>query len=178
MHQRKCPDLFAEIKDDLKLYITRACEAVLAGAAYTANHRWTAAAAPLAAAYTLWPDERYIKKIDDYLSDGFDCDEDGFWYEERSPNYNTVANEGVIVYRRLPQTSLSCWQPFLRNFQFLLKMVQPNGEIDSSFSHRQDRNAADRPICNYRTARRAAQLTGDGRYTTLAIAEMNRGTDL
>ena len=173
----KCPELFEAIKDDLKRFVTRAAEAVLNGAAYTANHRWTAASAPLAAVHSLWPDERYLKKIDEYLADGIDCDEDGFWYEERSPNYNTVANEGMIVLADcLHRPDLL--QPVLRNFKFLLSMVQPNGEIDSSFSHRQDRAAANRPVTNYRTARRAALVSGDGRLTTLAIEALHRGTDL
>jgi hypothetical protein len=174
---KRCPDLFDEIKDDLKQYITRAAEAVLSGAAYTANHRWTAASAPLAAAHSLWPDQRYLDKINDYLADGIDCDEDGFWYEERSPNYNIVANEGMLVLADcLDRPDLL--QPVLRNFQFLLRMVQPNGENDSSFSHRQDRAVANRVLCSYRTARRAAQLTGDGRLTTLAIGAMQPVSEL
>ena len=78
------PELFQDIAADLKQFIQRAAEAVLAGSAYTANHRWTAASAPLAAAHSLWPDARYLAKIQDYLSDGIDCDADGFWYKEPS----------------------------------------------------------------------------------------------
>jgi len=161
-------ELFADIKDDLQQFIQRAAEAVLAGSAYTANHRWTAACAPLAAAHSLWPDKRYLAKIEDYLADGFDCDDDGFWYEERSPNYNMVANSGLVVMADCLKRP-EFLKPVLRNFQFVLNMIQPNGEIDSSFSHRQDRAQADRSPCNYSMARRAAQVSGDGRITTLAM---------
>jgi len=171
------PILFEEIAADLKQYILRACEAVLAGSAHTANHRWTAACAPLAAAYSVWPDDRYLAKINDYLSDGIDCDENGFWYEERSPNYNMVANSGLaIIADCLNRPELL--KPILRNFHFILHMIQPNGEADSSFSHRQDRAAANRSPCSYNMARRAAQLSGDGRFTTLALEAISRWPEL
>jgi len=68
---------FAADLVNLKEFLLRGAEAVLHGSAYTANHRWTAACAPLAAVHSLWPDSRYLAKIEDYLADGIDCDEDG-----------------------------------------------------------------------------------------------------
>ena len=59
-----------EFRERLRNFLLRCGEAVLAGQAYTANHRWTAACAPLAALHALWPDERYIEKIEGYLADG------------------------------------------------------------------------------------------------------------
>ncbi len=116
-----------------------------------------------------WPDARYQKKIQDYLDDGIDCDADGCWYEERSPNYNAVASTGLLVLAdELVRPDLLDF--FKRHGEFLLKTLQPNGEADSTFSHRQDRH---KPGClplTYGLARRLAQLTGDGRFTTLALS--------
>jgi hypothetical protein len=171
------PDLFGEVGADLKTYIQRACEAVLNDQGHTANHRWTAACAPLAAAHSLWPDERYIAKIEDYLSDGLDCDEDGFWYEERSPNYNGVANEGLeVIADCLNRPELL--QPIVRNLRLAMYMLQPNGEMDSSYSHRQDRAQAKTAATGYGMARRIAQLTGDGRFTSLAMTALKDETRL
>ena len=151
----------------LETFLRRAGEAILAGSAYTANHRWTAACAPLAALHRLWPDPRYLAKIEDYLSDGLDCDADGCWFEERSPNYNGVANMGVLALAGLlDRADLN--DVVVRNGRFVLRCLQPNGEIDSSFSLRQDRAEPGCRPATYGVARRWAQLTGDGRFTALA----------
>ncbi len=157
----------ADITEELARYLTLGAEAVLAGTAYTANHRWAAACAPLAAMHALWPDARYLAKIEDYLADGIDCDADGCWNVERSPNYNTVANHGLLVMADcLGRPELRAH--VVRNLEFLLHNLQPNGEADATYSHRQDRLLADRLVSDYAVARRVALLTGDGRFTTLA----------
>jgi hypothetical protein len=143
-------------------------EAVLRGSACTANHRWAAACAPLAAVHSLWPDPRYLAKIEDYLSDGIDCNEDGCWFEERSPNYNMVASMGLMImadYLDRPELL----QPLVRGLHFVLHTIQPNGEADTSFSHRQDRGMAGALPAFYCVARRGAQVSGDGRLTSLAL---------
>lgn len=157
----------ADALADVETYLRRGAEAVVGGDAYTANHRWAAACAPLAAVHSLWPDHRYLAKIEDYLADGTDCDENGCWYVERSPNYNMVADHGLLVMaEHLGRPELL--EPVLRSFEFILHCLQPNGEIDSTFSHRQDRAAPGRAPCTFGVARRVAQLSGDGRVTTLA----------
>lgn len=161
-----CPGL-VEARQGLKEYLLRGAEAVLNGSAHTANHRWAAAGAPLAAVNRLWPDRRYIEKIEDYLSDGIDCDPDGCWYIERSPNYNIVANEGLIIMAdQLGRPELL--EYVIRNLKFVLHMLHPNGEMDATISHRQDRNAVHCLPSSYLVARRVAQHTGDGCFTTLA----------
>jgi len=154
---------------DLKDFLLRGAEAVLKGSAATANHRWAAACAPLAAVHSLWPDPRYLAKIEDYLSDGIDCNKDGCWYEERSPNYNMVANMGLMImsdYLDRPELL----QTVVRNLRFVLHCIQPNGEADSSFSHRQDRGKSGCLPAVYGVARRGAQVSGDGQLTSLAHA--------
>lgn len=158
---------FVDVSEGLKEYLLRGAEAILGGSAHTANHRWAAACAPLASVHRLWPDARYLVRIEDYLADGIDCDEDGCWYIERSPNYNNVANQGLMILAEaLDRPSL--YEPVARNLDFMLHMLQPNGEADSSYSHRQDRAEPGRlPAC-YGVTRRMAQRTGDGRFTALA----------
>ena len=159
---------WSEVLGFLEIFLKRGAEAVLAGSAFTANHRWAAACAPLAAVHQLWPDARYLAKIESYLADGVDCDADGCWFEERSPNYNTVANHGLYViadclgrpeFERIVE----------RNGDFMLHMIQPNGEADSSFSHRQDRGCANRSVLDYPILRRLAQTTGKGAYIPLLL---------
>lgn len=161
------PDVFDLIAERLQEFMSKAAEAVLAGDAYSANHRWAAAAAPLAAVHRLFPDDRYLAKIDEYLADGIDCDKDGFWFEERSPNYNTVANHGMLILAdEIGRPDLL--DHVIKNCQLSLSFVQPNGEADTSYSHRQDRGKSGRPAGDYRVVRRAALASGDGRLTSLA----------
>ncbi len=153
-------------RERLKSFLLRGGEAVLAGHAYTANHRWTAACAPLASLHALWPDERYIERIEDYLADGIDVNSEGLWEYERSPGYNMVASLGLLVVAdALARPELL--EPVVRNARFLLHFIQPGGACDSSFSHRQDRHAPGARVFAYAVLRRVAQLTGDGRFTTL-----------
>ncbi len=158
------------MREELARYIRLAAEAVLAGSAYTANHRWAAAAGPLAAAHSMFPDDRYLQKIESYLADGIDCDADGCWYEERGVGYNNVANHGLLVlahFLRRPELA----EHVVRNLRFMLFNVQPNMEADTSYSFRQDRGAAGSRPCDYSIGRRAALLAGDGRITTLAMID-------
>jgi len=161
-----------DFRERLKGFLQRGGEAVLAGHAYTANHRWTAASAPLAALHALWPDERYIEKIEDYLADGIDVNSEGLWEFERSPNYNMVASLGLLAMAdALKRPELL--DPVVLNARLLLGFIQPNGECDSSFSHRQDRHAAGLRTFSYAVLRRVAQLTGDGRFTTLLDRQLD-----
>ncbi len=164
----RLPDAaLADFLADLKGFIQRGADAVLNGEAFTANHRWAAACAPLAAVQSLWPDPRYLAKIEGYLADGIDCDADGCWFEERSPNYNGVANHGVLVMADgLNRPELL--EIVKRSLEWTLGFIQPDGKADSSFSHRQDRASFGARPTTYGLARRVAQMTGDGRFTTLA----------
>lgn len=156
-----------ELLTPLEGFLKRAAEAIIAGSAYTANHRWTAACAPLAEVYSLWPEQRYIDKIEDYLADGIDCNSEGCWYEERSRNYDGVSNDGLLtLVDTLGRTDLV--EHIIRNAYFSLELIQPNGEMDTSFSHRQDRHQANKFGMSFWLARRLAQLTGDGVFTTIA----------
>lgn len=162
-----------DFRERLKRFLLRCGEAVLAGQAYTANHRWTAACAPLAALHALWPDERYLEKIEGYLADGIDVNSEGLWEFERSPGYNMVASLGLLAMAdALKRPELL--DHVVSNARFLLAFIQPNGECDSSFSHRQDRHAPNCRVFAYAVLRRVAQLTGDGQFTALLDKQLDQ----
>lgn len=171
------PEL-ADLCPALKQYLLLGAEAVLQGSAHTANHRWAAVCGPLAVLNKLWPDPRYLRKIDSYLEDGIDCDADGCWYFERSPHYFSVANQGLLMIADNLGNS-AFYEPIVRNLEFIIHTLQPNGEADTSFSHRQDRGSRNSPPCSYGVVRRMAQRTGDGRFAELAerIWKLGRLTD-
>ena len=156
-----------ELLAGLGQYLQRGAAACRTLRPHTANHRWTACAGPLACVDRLFPDPANRLRIDEFLADGFDLDADGLWFEERSPNYNLVANWGML-YLADHLGMRVCLDAAYANFRTILRFIQPNGEADSTFSHRQDRGAAQRPWGDYWLARRLAVEFNDGELATAA----------
>lgn len=162
-------------REQLGEFLRKATPAVLRAEALTANHRWAAVCAALAALNTLWPNKAYVDRIEQYLSDGIDCDEDGLWHIERCPNYANVANHGLIVMANcLGRPELL--DHVVRSCQLLPFMLQPNGEADTSFSHRQSRAAPNVKALSYACLRFAAIRSGDGRIASLARRALGERT--
>lgn len=156
-----------ELLAGLEEYILRGAACVRAKEPHTSNHRWAAFAGPLAVVDSLFPDPRNARKIEEYLSDGIDIDSDGAFREERSPNYNIVAQHGLLLlvdyWARKDLLELVA-----RNLRFVLEMRQPSGEAETLFSHRQDRGAAGARWGDYYVFKRLALELGDGVFASAA----------
>ena len=166
-----------EILDRLGDYMRRGAGAIRRYFPYTSNHRWTACAAPLAAVNRIFPDPANAEVIEEYLSDGIDIDADGLYYEERSPNYyNHVTNYGLICLA-------DCWgrrdllDLVARNLRLALAMRQPSDEVETLFSHRQDRGGRGRTWGHYAIFKRLAIETGDGTFATAADMHLDRASE-
>ena len=127
-----------DIAAGLERYLHNAATALRELPPLTSNHRWTACAGPLALLDTLYPDPRNRAVIDKFLADGVDIDGDGLYYEERSPNYNMVANMGLL-YLADALGRREFLELAARKARLHLRLLQPSGELDTSFSFRQDR---------------------------------------
>nr|WP_288834085.1 hypothetical protein [uncultured Flavobacterium sp.] len=123
------------VKVKLKKFIQNAGEAMITGGVHTPNHRWVVSAA-LANINSLYPDVRYVQRIDQWLAEGVYINQDGH-YSERSGIYSAVIDKALITMARL------------LNRPELLKMVQknlittyyytePNGDLVTVDSKRQD----------------------------------------
>ena len=169
-----------EILAVLSQYLQRGAAAIRRYLPYTSNHRWTAHIGPLAAVHGLFPDPANAARIEEYLSDGIDIDEDGLYYEERSPNYNIVGNWGLLYL-------VDYWGrrdllPLIeRNLRLSLAMRQPGDEAETLYSHRQDRGGRGRAWGSYAIFKRMAVETGDGTFATAAdrcLPEADSGTSI
>ncbi len=126
------------VRKRLKELILTTAEGVRLGGVHTPNHRWAICSA-LAQVHQLYPDPAYVARIDEWLAEGLDINADGEW-SERSPNYNGHVNNPSTL-----ETSAILQYPALmeavrRNLEMSLYYTEPNGELETLASRRQDQD--------------------------------------
>ncbi|MCH7412327.1 hypothetical protein MM213_02430 [Belliella sp. R4-6] len=124
-----------KVKSDLKRFIVSAGEALVTGGIHTPNHRWVLSAA-LAKINHVYPDQRYVNRVDDWLGEGVFIDEDGH-YPERSMNYSAVENEAFITMAKLLDKE-ELLEPVRKNMEMTYYYMEPNGDLITFDSRRQD----------------------------------------
>jgi len=123
------------VRKNLKKFILNAGKAMLTGGVHTPNHRWVICAA-LANINTLYPDAKYVRRIDEWLSEGIYLNEDGH-YSERSGVYSAVINRAFITMAILLQRP-ELLNVVHKNLTTYYYYTEPNGDLISIDSRRQD----------------------------------------
>jgi len=148
----------------LEDFILRAAEALTNGGVHTPNHRWVVCAA-LARIYKRYPEARYIQRIEDWLGEGIDLDRDGH-FSERSRNYSQVVVRSLITLERLlGYTNLL--DPVRKHLQMTYYYMEPDGELVTTDSRRQDQFMRISILSYYRQYRYMAILEGDGEFASI-----------
>lgn len=125
------------VKEKLKKFLLCAGEGLKTGGVHTPNHRWEISSV-LARLYSLFHDESYVKRIDEWLAEGIDINEDG-QYSERSRNYSVVVDNSLLTIGRiLNRTSL--FESVKKNLETTYYYMESNGELVTLDSRRQDQN--------------------------------------
>ena len=124
-----------EVQQQLKQILLKAGEGLTTGGIHTPNHRWVICAA-LAQINHLYPNKKYINRIDDWLGEGVFIDADGH-YPERSGIYSGVENAALISIARLANKP-SLYAPVRKNLSMYLYYIEPNGDLVHNDSRRQD----------------------------------------
>ena len=130
------------LRAGLKRIILAVAEAVRIGGVHTPNHRWAICAA-LAHVNRLYPDPRYVLRIDEWLAEGIDVDADGLW-AERSPNYTSEVNHPAFVDLAVLLDRPELLEPVRRSLDASLFFFEPDGEVEAVASRRQDQRAGAR----------------------------------
>lgn len=126
----------ADIRSQLESVIRRGGEILVTGGIHTPNHRWIVCDA-LARTNALFPDHRYVARIDEWLSEGVDIDPDGQFSERSVGIYSGEVDKALIsVAVRLNRDDLL--EPVRKNLETTLYFVEPNGELQTIGSRRQD----------------------------------------
>lgn len=152
---------------DLSTFARKAGEALATGGVHTPNHRWVVCAA-LARLNALFPDPRYVSRIDQWLNEGVDLDPDGQFTEKSTSVYSPVVDHALLTVARLLDRP-ALLEPVRRNLEMTIYYVHPDGEVVTEASKRQDKYQRGSMAAYYLAYRALALRDGDGRF-----AEMTR----
>jgi hypothetical protein len=158
----------------LEAVIRKAGPALASGGVHTPNHRWEISAA-LARTNHLFPDRRYAARIDDWLDEGIDATPDGI-YSERSSTYAAEVTNPCLLTIAWLRNKPELTAYVRRNLAATLFLLEPNGDVDTVASRRQDQKGR-RDVWWYLTQFRELALHDrDGRFATVAKDIERRGT--
>ncbi|KAK1179351.1 hypothetical protein B7755_015085 [Streptomyces sp. NBS 14/10] len=163
------------IRATLKKILLKAGKGLAEGGVHTPNHRWKICAA-LARVNSFWPDESYTRRIDAWLAEGVDQYPAG-QYSERSATYAPiVTNPSLLTLARLTDRP-ELYACVRRNLEATLHLIEPNGEVETVHSRRQDQKTT-KHVSEYWLQYRALALRDkDGRFAAVAETIQRRGAD-
>ncbi|MBL7743395.1 MAG: hypothetical protein JNN00_07935, partial [Chitinophagaceae bacterium] len=153
------------VNEQIKKIISKAGEGLVKGGVHTPNHRWVICAA-LALINDLYPDKKYIDRIGDWLGEGIYMDSDGH-YPERSGTYSAVENTAFITMARLLKKP-KLLEPVRKNLAMMYYYMEPNGDLVSADSRRQDQYAARQSSLYYLLYRYMAIHDNDSFFAAIA----------
>lgn len=150
----------------LETFVQRGASALTTGGIHTPNHRWVVVSA-LARCQHLFPDPRYLTRLDEWLAEGIDLDEEGEFTERSTGIYNAVTDRALLTAGRMLDRPV-LFEPVRKNLETMIYFLHPNGEVATDISRRQDRfqPATLRPY--YHAYRFLARHDRNGRFATVA----------
>ena len=120
----------------LESFFSNAGKCFLVGGIHTANHRWVVCAA-LARVNSFFPNQEYVARIDEWLSEGVDMDPDGQYTEQSVSIYSPTCDDMFLTIGRLLNRP-GLLHVVRKNLEMTLYYIQPGGEVLTDASGRQD----------------------------------------
>lgn len=155
----------APVLASLKTYLQRAGEALIVGGIHTPNHRWVLSAA-LSNLNALWPDDRYVKRAEEWLGEHIDVDADGQYTEKSAGGYTPLVNR-VLITIATNLKNPEILNAVRKNLNMTMYYVHPNGEVVTEASNRQDKGTIGTMENYYYSYRYLALLDNNGEYAAM-----------
>ena len=153
-----------EVNSKAKKFLLKAGDALTIGGVHTPNHRFVISAA-LSRINALYPNKKYVNRIEDWLGEGIYNDVDGH-YPERSRNYDVVENNSLITIARLLNRP-ELLDPVRKNLVMTYYYMEPNGDLVINDSRRQDQWSGKRMTAFYIQYRYMANKDANGKYAAI-----------
>lgn len=155
-----------EIFNLMRPVVKKMADGLTIGGIHTPNHRWVLGAA-LAQVNECIPDAAYTKRIDQWLAEGMDIDEDGQYTERSTGGYNGIIDSALIAIGE-KHNRPDMFDYVRANLNSLLYLINPNGEVVTDFSRRQDQFTIATPASYYFSLHYMALKDKNGAWGTLA----------
>lgn len=149
----------------LQQFLQRAGNALSTGGIHTPNHRWVVSAA-LVKLNALWPDPKYINRINQWLAEHIDLDADGQYTEKSSYGYSALVDRVLITIAR-GMNKPELYEPVRKNLLMMRYYIHPNGEVVTEASNRQDKGQIGTMENYYYAARYMAIKDNNGEFAAI-----------
>ena len=117
----------------------------------------------LARLHVLFPDARYVARIDEWLAEGIDIDADGQFSERSTSVYSPTCDRVLLTVARLLERP-ALLEPVRRNLEMTLFYLHANGDVATEASRRQDQYTRASPAAYHLPYRVLAISEGNGRF--------------
>lgn len=150
---------------DFQTFMQRAGEVLITGGIHTPNHRWVVSAA-LTRLNELWPDPRYVARVNEWLGEHIDIDPDGQYTEKSTYGYSAIVDRVLItVSKGLNKPEIL--DAVRKNIMMMRYYIHPNGEVVTEASNRQDKGQIGTMENYYYACRYLALLDNNGEMASI-----------